>query len=173
MSAPYATTSGLARADFDVFMPGRSDKDLERCRTAGIPGGLKRKTKPQLARHGAPRRDRGQTSAALTAAGVMCTRSSAPPARADMNAISTFYEPGSERAADTANAAVQLQNAALCTTITAERPRLKTNQNWAGMCAFIKSSSHRRRSRLRGQMSGSAVYLCSAAVGANARTCRG
>ena len=49
----------------------------------------------------------------------------APPARPDVNAISTSYRPGSKRAADTANAAGQSQNAALCTTITAERPPLK------------------------------------------------
>ncbi len=45
----YVTTSGQARADFDVFMPGRWDKDLARRRAAGIPRGLERKTKPQLA----------------------------------------------------------------------------------------------------------------------------
>ncbi len=45
----YVTTSGQAWADFDVFMPGRWDKDLARRRAAGIPGGLDRKTKPQLA----------------------------------------------------------------------------------------------------------------------------
>jgi hypothetical protein len=33
----YVTTSGQAWADFDVFMPGRWDKDLARCRAAGIP----------------------------------------------------------------------------------------------------------------------------------------
>src|SRR5690348_10497548 len=43
----------------------------------------------------------------------------APPARPDVNAISVPYRPGSKRAADTANAAGQPQNAALCTTITA------------------------------------------------------
>ena len=45
----YVTTSGQAWADFDVFMPGRWDKDLARRRAAGIPGRLERKTKPQLA----------------------------------------------------------------------------------------------------------------------------
>ena len=45
----YVTTSGQAWADFDVFMPGRWDKDLARRRAAGIPRGLERKTKPQLA----------------------------------------------------------------------------------------------------------------------------
>jgi SRSO17 transposase len=45
----YVTTSGQARADFDVFMPGRWDKDLARRRAAGIPDGLGRRTKPQLA----------------------------------------------------------------------------------------------------------------------------
>ena len=47
--AAYVTTSGQAWADFDVFMPGRWDKDLARRRAAGIPRGLDRKTKPQLA----------------------------------------------------------------------------------------------------------------------------
>ena len=47
--AAYVTTSGQAWADFDVFMPGRWDTDLARRRAAGIPGGLERKTKPQLA----------------------------------------------------------------------------------------------------------------------------
>jgi SRSO17 transposase len=45
----YVTTSGQAWADFDVFMPGRWDKDWPRRRAAGIPGKLERKTKPQLA----------------------------------------------------------------------------------------------------------------------------
>jgi SRSO17 transposase len=45
----YVTTSGQAWADFDVFMPGRWDTDLARRRAAGIPRGLERKTKPQLA----------------------------------------------------------------------------------------------------------------------------
>ncbi len=45
----YVTTSGQAWADFDVFMPGRWDKDLARRRSAGIPDGLGRKTKPLLA----------------------------------------------------------------------------------------------------------------------------
>src|SRR6266849_7830734 len=45
----YVTTSGQAWADFDVFMPGRWDKDLARRRSAGIPDKLERKTKPQLA----------------------------------------------------------------------------------------------------------------------------
>jgi SRSO17 transposase len=45
----YVTTSGQAWADFDVFMPGRWDTDLARRRAAGVPGGLRRKTKPQLA----------------------------------------------------------------------------------------------------------------------------
>ncbi|HEV3290877.1 MAG TPA: transposase, partial [Streptosporangiaceae bacterium] len=47
--AAYVTTSGQAWADFDVFMPGRWDKDLARRRAAGIPDRLRRKTKPQLA----------------------------------------------------------------------------------------------------------------------------
>ena len=47
--AAYVTTSGQAWADFDVFMPGRWDTDLARRRAAGIPRGLERKTKPQLA----------------------------------------------------------------------------------------------------------------------------
>jgi SRSO17 transposase len=45
----YVTTSGQAWADFDVFLPGRWDKDLARRRAAGIPAGLRHKTKPQLA----------------------------------------------------------------------------------------------------------------------------
>ncbi|MGH3125194.1 MAG: IS701 family transposase, partial [Streptosporangiaceae bacterium] len=47
--AAWVTTSGQAWADFDVFMPGRWDTDLARRRAAGIPDGLVRKTKPQLA----------------------------------------------------------------------------------------------------------------------------
>jgi hypothetical protein len=47
--AAYVTTSGQAWADFDVFMPGRWDKDLARRGAAGIPDRLGRKTKPQLA----------------------------------------------------------------------------------------------------------------------------
>lgn len=49
MTASRLTTSGQAWADFDVFVPGRWDKDRERRRAAGIPAGLERKTKPQLA----------------------------------------------------------------------------------------------------------------------------
>jgi SRSO17 transposase len=45
----YVTTSGQAWADFDVFMPGRWEKDWRRRRAARIPGKLERKTKPQLA----------------------------------------------------------------------------------------------------------------------------
>jgi len=45
----YVTTSGQAWADFDMFMPGRWDKDWSRRRAARIPGKLERKTKPQLA----------------------------------------------------------------------------------------------------------------------------
>ena len=45
----YVTTSGQAWADFDVFMPGRWETDRARRRAAGIPAGLERKTKPQLA----------------------------------------------------------------------------------------------------------------------------
>ncbi len=47
--AAWVTTSGQAWADFDVFMPGRWGTDLARRRAAGIPRGLGRKTKPQLA----------------------------------------------------------------------------------------------------------------------------
>ena len=43
------TTSGQAWADFDVFMPGRWETDLARRRAVGIPGGLERTTRPQLA----------------------------------------------------------------------------------------------------------------------------
>ena len=45
----YVTTSGQAWADFDVFLPRRWETDLTRRRAAGIPDGLRRKTKPQLA----------------------------------------------------------------------------------------------------------------------------
>ncbi|MFI5067522.1 MAG: IS701 family transposase, partial [Streptosporangiales bacterium] len=45
----WVATSGQAWADFDVFMPGRWEKDWQRRRAAGIPGKLERKTKPQLA----------------------------------------------------------------------------------------------------------------------------
>jgi SRSO17 transposase len=45
----WVTTSGQAWADFDVFMPGRWEKDWRRRRAAGIPDKLERKTKPQLA----------------------------------------------------------------------------------------------------------------------------
>ncbi len=45
----WVTTSGQAWADFDVFMPGRWEKDWQRRRAAGIPGKLERKTKPELA----------------------------------------------------------------------------------------------------------------------------
>ena len=47
--AAYVTTSEQAWADFDVFMPGRWKADRARRRAAGIPAGLRRKTKPQLA----------------------------------------------------------------------------------------------------------------------------
>jgi SRSO17 transposase len=47
--AAYVTTSGQAWADFDVFMPRRWETDRARRRAAGIPAGLRRKTKPQLA----------------------------------------------------------------------------------------------------------------------------
>ena len=45
----YVTTSGQARADFDVFMPRRWATDTERRRAAGIGDGLTRRTKPRLA----------------------------------------------------------------------------------------------------------------------------
>jgi len=48
--AVWVTTAGQAWADFDVFMPERWEKDLRRRRAAGIPGSLRHKTKPQLAR---------------------------------------------------------------------------------------------------------------------------
>ncbi|HEX3962321.1 MAG TPA: transposase [Trebonia sp.] len=47
--AAYVTTSGQAWADFDVFMPGRWDKDLARRRVAGISREVDRRTRPQLA----------------------------------------------------------------------------------------------------------------------------
>ena len=45
----WVTASGQAWADFDVFMPGRWEKDWQRRRAARIPGGLGHTTKPQLA----------------------------------------------------------------------------------------------------------------------------
>ena len=45
----WVTTSGQAWADFDVFMPGRWEKDWPRRQAAAIPDKLERKTKPQLA----------------------------------------------------------------------------------------------------------------------------
>src|SRR6516164_4606706 len=45
----YVTTSGQVWADFDVFLPGRWETDPQRRRAAGIPRGLERRTKPQLA----------------------------------------------------------------------------------------------------------------------------
>jgi len=45
----WVATSGQAWADFDVFVPGRWEKDWRRRRAARIPGKLERKTKPQLA----------------------------------------------------------------------------------------------------------------------------
>ena len=49
MFSAWVTTSGQAWADFDVFMPGRWEKDWQRRRAARIPGGLGHQTKPQLA----------------------------------------------------------------------------------------------------------------------------
>ena len=45
----WVTASGQAWADFDVFMPGRWEKDWQRRRAARIPRGLGHTTKPQLA----------------------------------------------------------------------------------------------------------------------------
>jgi SRSO17 transposase len=45
----YVTARGQARADFDVYMPGRWAGDLARRRAAGIPDDLEFATKPQLA----------------------------------------------------------------------------------------------------------------------------
>ena len=45
----WVATSGQAWADFDVFMPGRWEKDWQRRRAARIPGGLGHQAKPQLA----------------------------------------------------------------------------------------------------------------------------
>ena len=47
--AAWVTTSGQAWADFDVFMPGRWEKDWRRRRAARIPDKVERKTKPRLA----------------------------------------------------------------------------------------------------------------------------
>jgi transposase len=46
----WVTTSGQAWADSGVFMPERWEKDWRRRGAAGIPGSLRHKTKPQLAR---------------------------------------------------------------------------------------------------------------------------
>ncbi len=43
------TAHGRARADVDVYMPGRWSDDLLRRRAAGIPDDLEFVTKPQLA----------------------------------------------------------------------------------------------------------------------------
>ncbi len=43
------TAHGQARADVDVYMPGRWSDDLLRRRAAGIPDDLEFVTKPQLA----------------------------------------------------------------------------------------------------------------------------
>jgi SRSO17 transposase len=48
--AVWVTTAGQAWADSGVFMPERWEKDRRRRRAAGIPGSLRHKTKPQLAR---------------------------------------------------------------------------------------------------------------------------
>ncbi len=48
--AVWVTTAGQAWADSGVFMPERWEKDRRRRRAAGIPGSMRHKTKPQLAR---------------------------------------------------------------------------------------------------------------------------
>lgn len=48
-SRPDRSASKYSSSDFDVFMPGRWEKDWERRRAARIPSGLGYKTKPQLA----------------------------------------------------------------------------------------------------------------------------
>jgi SRSO17 transposase len=45
----YVTTSGQARADFDVYMPERWAQDTIRRHSAGIPDDLEAATKPELA----------------------------------------------------------------------------------------------------------------------------
>ena len=75
--AAYVTTSGQAWADFDVFMPGRWDKDLARRRAAGIPRGLERKTKPQLAEDQLERLLKAGLPARWAASGEVYGRSSA------------------------------------------------------------------------------------------------
>ena len=72
----YVTTSGQARADFDVFMPGRWAKDTERRRAAGIPDGLKRKTKPRLAEDQLERLRKAGLPACRAASGEVYGRSS-------------------------------------------------------------------------------------------------
>jgi len=48
--AAWVTTTGQAWIDFDVFMPERWEEGRQRRRAAGIPGSLRHKTKPELAR---------------------------------------------------------------------------------------------------------------------------
>ena len=48
-SRPDRSASKYSSSDFDVFMPGRWEKDWQRRRAGRIPGGLGHETKPELA----------------------------------------------------------------------------------------------------------------------------
>src|SRR5229473_2201314 len=74
--AVWVTTAGQARADFDVFMPERWEKDRRRRRAAGIPGSLRHKTRPQLAREQLERLLDVRMPARWIAFDEVCTRSS-------------------------------------------------------------------------------------------------
>ena len=95
----------------------------------------------------------------------------APPARPDVNAISTSYRPGSKRAADTANAAGQSQNAALCTTITAERRRSRAGPGCRGPGRTASSSADRRARRLPARPAAATLRPSAAVVNACRSVC--
>jgi len=95
----------------------------------------------------------------------------APPARPDVNAISTSYRPGSKRAADRANAAGQSQNAALCTTITAERRRSRAGPGCGGPGRTASSSADRRARRLPARPAATTLRPSAAVVNACRSVC--